>query len=205
MENVLNQLLPLLEEGLVNFLLIGVLFAFLYGLIALLFPKQIIALNRTMNNWVSMRRRLKPLEVPRIQEQRLYHHHRILGLLLLTGSLFTLYQLRFNHDLTELRSQLATANTYPIVTEVLVTSAYIFLLWGALLSVIIGGIIAFRPSLLKGFETWSNRWISTRQALKFLDQSYCGSDNFFNRNPRLSGVILITGALYSLLIFLFLL
>jgi hypothetical protein len=205
MDNLLNTILPYLGEGLLNLLIFGALFAFLYGLIALLFPNQIIALNRTMGCWVSMRRSLKPLEVPRQQEQRLYHHHRTLGLLLLFSSLFILYQLRINHELPELRNQLATGSPYPLVTEIVVTSAYTFLLWGALISMVIGAIIAFRPSLLKGFEKWSNRWISTRQALKFLDQSYRGPDNFFNRNPQLSGGIIITGALYTLLTFLFLL
>ena len=205
MDSALTELLALLGEGLVNFLLIGAVFAFSYGLLALFLPHKVIGFNERMNNWVSMRRRLKPLEIPRKQEQRLYHHHRILGLLLLIGSLFILYQLRFNYDLTELRNQLVVDNQYPVVTEVLLTSAYAFLLWGALISALIGGIIAFRPSILKGVERRANRWISTRQALKFLDQSYRGADNFFNRNPRLSGILIAAGALYSLLIFLFLL
>lgn len=205
MENVLNQLLPLLGAGLLNVLLVGALFTLIYGLLALFLPERAISLNNRMSSWVSMRRSLKALEVPRQQEQRLYHHHRILGLLLLAGALFILYQLRINIDLPALRKLLTSNSANPDITEIVVVSAYTFLLWGTLFSGVIGGIIAFRPSLLKGIERWSNRWISTRQTLKFLDQSYCGPDNFFNRNPRLSGGIIITGAMYILLTFLFLL
>ena len=53
-----------------------------------------------------------------------------------------------------------------------------------------------RPSVLKTFEKWSNRWIDTDGPLKALDKQKHLPDKILPGNPRLFGLFVILGATY---------
>lgn len=200
MDDLLNEILPIIGEATIQLLLWGAVFSFFFGLLALLLPGKAIAINNAMSHWYSARRSTKFLELPRYHERWIYRYHRPVGILLLAGCLFILYQLRFNYGLPELQRLVAQNTSNTVVTEIIIDSAYGFLLIGTVFSLIISGIIIFRPSLLKDFEAWSNRWISTRRALRFASQRYDSTENIFRRRPRLIGGIIILGSLYTVLI-----
>lgn len=76
----------------------------------------------------------------------------------------------------------------------------IFLLFGALLGVLLGLILVFRPQLLERLNHVANRWVSTRYMNRWLDRSI-SIERWFYRNHRAAGLAIMLGATYILVYF----
>jgi hypothetical protein len=78
------------------------------------------------------------------------------------------------------------------------------LLDALVLSALIGGVIAFivglflwlRPSLLRGMEEESNRWVSSRRATKVLEIPRDDADRFVMRHAQRAGWLLLLASIY---------
>lgn len=198
-----DQLLNLLLDAVLETALIvtigGCVLAMLLGLLLLLAPTAYLAISLRLNKWVSTRRSMRPMEIPRNQEALLYRHHRLFGLLIVTGAIYTLNyflldydrQLAFNTLLKELKIEAFTLDWA-------LDAVMFFLMLGNVFVLIIGSVIFIRPSLLKGVEAWGNTWVSTRHTTRFLDNSYSGVDSVTARHPRFVGGFLLLGGLYVL-------
>jgi hypothetical protein len=80
-----------LLDALVLSALIGALFAAFVGLFLLLRPSMLREFEQGANRWISLRRALKPMEIPRAGvDEYVFLHGRRVGVLLVLGSLYTL-------------------------------------------------------------------------------------------------------------------
>lgn len=157
-------------------------------------PAQLRALARPLDRWRSLRPALGPLDKPHYTERRIYHHHRLIGTLIVIGAGYTLLRLSaIDHQAT---LALLPSHWDNNLRALLAANAYWFLLVSNLIALFIGLAVYFRPSMLKHLETRSNRWVSTRQAIKPLDVSHGGLNAVLWNRPRLTGTFLLLGSLY---------
>ena len=86
---------PALIESLLDALalscLLGAVFAMIISLFLLFRPSMLRGFEQGANQWLSLRHELKPLEMPRSGvDEYVFHNARLVGVLLLFGSLYTL-------------------------------------------------------------------------------------------------------------------
>jgi len=184
-----------LVEALHRLLLVAAAAAAVAGAWLALAPRSFLRLNAWLGRWYSTRRALHPLDRPIAVERHLYRHHRLLGALLTAGSLYATWRLATAYDEARLVAALRPELPAPLAGALL-TGWTVFLLLGNLAALAAGIAVLVRPSALKGLEAWANRWISTRQALRFLDVPHDGPDRLVARHPRLAGALLLAAALW---------
>ena len=78
---------------------------------------------------------------------------------------------------------------------VLLRSLMLFLLLGSVVGLLAGMALLLRPQWLQHLSKLSNRWISTRQMGRSLQQPV-NIDHWFYRYGYLSGIVLLAGASY---------
>jgi len=71
----------------------------------------------------------------------------------------------------------------------------IFLLVGAVLGILLGLLLIFRPQLLGQINRVANRWISARYISRLLDRSI-SIEHWFYQHHRVTGVAVMLGAAY---------
>ena len=76
----------------------------------------------------------------------------------------------------------------------------IFLLLGALLGVMLGLLLIFRPQLVKRLSNAANRWVTTRHLNRWLDRSF-SIEHWFYQRHRATGIVIVAGATYILVYF----
>ncbi len=192
----------IIAESLWLFLCCGLVIALIYGLLLLLTPRAALALSSRLNRWVSLRRAFKPLELPRPQDRRLYHYHRAVGAGLFLGSIYILYILNYHYDHNAFIFILARDMPTHAAAAWLADSLRLLLYLFAFIGIVIGPIVFQRPSLLKGLEAQTNRWISSRRLLRFLESSYTPMEEGVEHHPRAFGLLLTLISLYLLLLLL---
>lgn len=82
----------------------------------------------------------------------------------------------------------------------LLRSLAIFLLFGALLGVLLGLLLIFKPQLLERINRVANRWFSTRHISRWLDRSV-SIERWFYRYHRAVGIAIVLGAAYIFIYF----
>lgn len=88
--------LGLLLDTFIRVNLIGAVFVLIISLFLLFRPSLLCGLERSANQWYSMRRELKPLEISRSGvDEYVFRNIRLTGVLLLFGSLYALAGLAF--------------------------------------------------------------------------------------------------------------
>ena len=63
-------------------------------------------------------------------------------------------------------------------------------------TLIIGVVIAVRPSTLKNFESTTNRWFDTNRKLKVFDATHSLPEDKVRKNSRAFGLIILLGGCY---------
>lgn len=166
-----------------------------YGLALIAFPGPALQFSANLSRRYSGRRALRPLEVPRATERYFYRHHKIVGSLLLAGVLafFIVYFLDFPRD--SALARLAGLMGRPLAGVVLDSVVAFFLVLNAAIAAI-SIVMIWRPSLLKPVEALANRWISTRQAFRGVDESHAPLDKLVRSFPRVAGLLVLLGAGY---------
>src|SRR5450759_5169608 len=71
----------------------------------------------------------------------------------------------------------------------------IFLLFGALLGVLLGLLLIFKPQYMERINRVANRWFSTRHISRWLDRSV-SIESWFYRHHRAGGIVIVLGGLY---------
>jgi hypothetical protein len=105
---------------------------------------------------MSWRTLLRQLDAPRDVKRAVYRSHRIAGLLLIAGALYTLHQLWFSPVPGALAGLFHDWGKGALSALLLQTGWY-FLLAGNIAALVAGLVVAFRPSLLKGLERLADR------------------------------------------------
>lgn len=186
----LNLIDPDFLHVLFLFFFIASLFSLLVGLGLLFKARWMGNCIGTMNRWISLRRMLKPLEVPRDIDSLILKRRWLTGSLtvaIATGTLAILLNLPSEAFLV------VTHESLPELARLtLASSLHWLLLIGNVLCIGIGGLILLRPQWLSALERWANRWISTRQHMRPLDTMRHDLDHWALHHPTsIGGMIVI--------------
>ena len=194
-ENFYNTLFLILKDF---SLVLGIVLTFIsqvVGVLLVLKPSVIINLNKKAGSSFSFRLSLRALDIPRYVDRVFYRHHKIIGVIVTLTSIYILYYFTRVFDAGAISSFMA-GSEYSGLAEIIAKALQLFLLLTCVATLIIGVIMYIRPSLLKGFEAWSNRWISTPEAAKALFVERDQANQLAFKYPRLVGIVIISLSLY---------
>lgn len=190
------EALPWWVEGLLAALVVGLTLALAVGVLLLARPEALFALNARLSRWVDTRATFGVLDQPRHLERFFYRHHRVLGVLIVLGASYVLWRWAFSYDRSEMMAVLgrrwvtAGLDWIPAAVEAVLVTLHVVVL-------VLGALIMFRPSMLKGVERAANRWQQPSTAP--LDSVVGRLDGTFEGYPRVSGLLLIVSASWCLL------
>jgi hypothetical protein len=139
----------------------------------------------TMNRWISTRRTLKPLEIPRYVGSPTARKPRWNGVVLLIAGAYvavSLWQLDGAKT-----TALAYGARYPVAAEILLDAIRWCMVAGGLTAVGVGIMLLFFPRAYLGFEARANHWYSTRQAFTGGDTAHMTLDRWVAAYPRFAG------------------
>lgn len=120
---------------------------FLSGLFFLLFPKLLKRLANLLNKWFSLRKFLKPLDMMRYVDDKVYKMRKVLGsLLLLVGLILFIIQIKLDHQL------------FKYIITILVILNFLMAL----------SLLLFHE-ILKKWNIFLNKWFSLRKFMKSLE------------------------------------
>jgi len=88
-----------------------------------------------------------------------------------------------------------------LVNTLLLHALLLFLVTGSIAGLIAGAVLVLRPAWLVRASTHANRWVATRQIDRMLEQAI-KVDRWFYRHHRISGTLLLTGALFLIYFFI---
>lgn len=168
--------------------------AFVVGAVVALRPRTLELLRGGADRRVSMRRATRLLDVPYNIDRWFYRYHRIYGAAVALLAVVLLGFLTFGGTYYQWL-QLFDPR-YRDIAEIVAVAARA-LLWGfGLFALAIAAIVFARPSALKGFEAWANRWITPRRPFRALDREVGAPDRWVARHPRGWGIAIaaISGA-----------
>lgn len=155
----------------------------------------------------SLRRALKPLEIPRDADTAMLRYPRALGLTLLVAAIVILgYGSRFATALTSeqggelLARFVGSAQAGSALWPALWAALIAFIALGALAAGAVGLLALVQVDLLKRVSASANRWVSTRRAARDVATRTAnyGLDQLVRTQPRLWGGIIAACALYVL-------
>ena len=131
---------------LVFVLIVGVV-GILLGLGLIARNKSVLRLLECLNRWTSLRRALKPLEVPREIEQGVAKHPRTLGILILVGAAFSLYFLLLRVSASDFSALLAARSVQGALLW-FANSLRWALIGANVIALAIGIVLAFLPQMM---------------------------------------------------------
>jgi hypothetical protein len=143
----------------------------------------------TMNNWVSTRRVLKPLEIPRSVGSPTGRKPRWNGLVLVLAGAYVSIVL-WHLDGARLASAMAHGARYPVVTGILLNAMRWFMVAGGLTAVAVGVMLLFFPRAYPAIEARANHWYSTRRVITSGDGLHMTLDRWVEAHPRAAGTII---------------
>jgi hypothetical protein len=196
-------LMPLLNNYLFDQLLVPVVFLFFLvsgifgvglGIGLVVFRGRVFRLFGPMNRWVSARKSLKPMEARREIDQFVHIYRHWFSALFIIGGTFSLFMLVAKVHATAVAS-IFGAGRFPVIGPLIIESLGALLIVGSVLAIAIGIILGFFPRALGALEKRTNRWVSSRQIAKGVDDVHLPLDRWFESSPRTAGCILAVAAL----------
>ncbi len=191
----LNFASGIVQQTLFIFLALGAVFALAAGLLLLFNSQAAFRISDRMNRWVSTRALIRPLEEYRNVSRPLYRLHRLVGVLICAGALYSLIVLGLPSGEAAITKSLSGIGP-PRMSAWLSESLRIILLLGNFGALLFGLVFIVRPSALKSLEAWADRRISARKSTKPLEEMHLSADKFARAHPRLVGILVILGSLY---------
>lgn len=189
MSEVLNQLSyqVLLYCIFVFFMLVSI-FSFIVGVSIALRNATMLRFFAFMNESYSVRRAMKPLDIPHFVEPMLLRHPGVLGFIIATGASLSIYLL-MDIDPEVLQPIYLGPFSY---FSALVLAGYTksFLLISNSVCVAIGLLLLFFPRILSRIEAYADRWYSFRKQTLPLAQMHLGVDKWVLAHPTVSGFTL---------------
>jgi hypothetical protein len=194
----LKFLSQIVNQSIFVFLMVGAAFSLLVGLMLLLDSKRAFRIGERLDRWVSTRAVIKPLEEHRNVSRPLYRMHRLMGLLICAGALYSLIVLGMPSGEAAIVKSLSGIGP-KLFSAWISESLRYMLLAGNFGALLFGLVFIVRPSALKSLEAWADRRISERKAVMPLEKMRMSADQFLRRHPQTVGVLVILGSLYVLL------
>lgn len=178
-------------------LFIGAACALLAGLLLIFNSALAWRISEHLNRWVSSRAALGPLLKKYSIDEPLYRVHRLIGLLIAAGALYSLVILGSSQGETAILVSLGGPGSAPFNSWI-AKSLRFTLLAGNFGGLIFGLLLMVRPSALKKFEAWADRKIFGPEAINRLEKMYLPADAFVRVHPRVVGGLVILGSVYVL-------
>jgi hypothetical protein len=149
------------------------------------------------NRWISTRHINRWLDRSVSIESWFYQHHRSVGAVIILGAayIFIYFGMLFDKAYTLQHASfrgMLPAKMLDSLLDALVLSALI----GGVIAFIVGLFLWLRPSLLRGMEEESNRWVSSRRATKVLEIPRDDADRFVMRHAQRAGWLLLLASIY---------
>lgn len=180
-------------------LLGGAILGLVIGITLLVDSERVMRWNAALDRWYSTRQAFQKLEEPIDVKRVIYRWHRLAGVLVLAGAIFTLDVLVFTYHTGALvRAFRGVGN--PVILGIVFETLRIVLIVGNVAALVAGAILCFRPSLLKGVEALGDRYYSGRQAVKPLEVMHYQPDEFVRGRPKLVGTVLTVGSAYVMIV-----
>lgn len=178
-------------------LLAGALLGLVIGVMLLVNSERVLRWNTTLNRWYSTRQAFRKLDEPIDVKRFVYRWHRVVGVVVFAGAVFTLDVLAFGYQTGALvRAFRGLGN--PALLSVLFEAMRIVLIVGNVAGLLVAIVLCFRPSLLKGIEAVGDRQYSGRESLKTLEAMHYQPDDFVRSRPKVVGALFTLGSLYTL-------
>ncbi len=192
-----------LLQSAVIFLILGSVAAIMIGGMLLFRHEQLRKVSALLDRWISTRRFDRPLEKRISLDPWFYRHSRVTGVAILAGAVFILYFFTFELERAQTVAGLVHRFSYPsALAEAMVDALVLIAFLGALSAVLVSVFILFRPSLLRGFETQANQWLSLRKSIKPLEIPRDDLERYVERHARQFGILFMLGGLYVLVLLL---
>ena len=180
-------------------LLGGSLLGLVIGVTLLVDSERVLRWNTTLNRWYSTRQALRPLEQPIDVKRFIYRWHRVVGVIVFAGALFTLDVLAFNYRTGALVRAFAGSGN-PAILSIVFEALRIVLIVGNVAGLAAAVILCFRPSLLKGLEAIGDQQFSARAATKPLEVMHYQPDELVRARPKVIGTLFALGSVYVLFV-----
>jgi hypothetical protein len=190
-------IVSILWPALYILILLGAALGLVIGVMLLVDSARVMQWNARLNRWISTEGAARVLDQSRDVKRLVYRQHRVVGLLVIAGALFALDVLAFGLRTTPLLRALRPLGN-PTALALAVDSVRIFLIAGNIVAVLAGVVLCFRPSLLKGVESWADRQYSTPLPNKSLDEPNYRPDAFVHDHPKLVGTLVTAGSVFIL-------
>ena len=189
----------LLRKLLLSLMVMGCIAGLFTGVLLVAYPTWLLYASRRANRWIAMRQIDRLLKQAVKLDRWVYRYHRASGVLLLAGAIFIIYFFTFRFDKSRILAGLSRTLTIPpVFTEILLDTAVLSILMGAVLASVISLFLLSSPSVLRSFEQGANQWISLSSAFKPLKIARSGIDEYVFQHVQLAGVLLLLGSLYIL-------
>jgi hypothetical protein len=148
-----------------------------------------------MNRWVSTRRTLRPIEIPRDTGQAVQKYRRWLGAIFIAGGSFAIYGLAMQFSARAAVTLLGLDIFRPSFASWIVESARWILIVGNVAGIAVGVMLVFFPQALVALEARGARWYSERAIVKDREKMNLTLDGWVERFPRAAGCIITFFAL----------
>jgi hypothetical protein len=189
----MSSLPQLLLTALLVFLLVGSLLGIGIGVGLLLRNQRAAAFVQAMNRWVSTRRALRPVELPRRVGRGT--PGRGLGAVLLIAGGYALSVL-VAAPVARVAAALGVDAASPLA-EIAIEAAKWLLVAGCAISVASGVLLLFFPRAWHGVEALANRWYSSRRITSGGDDMHLPLDQAAAAFPRAAGGVILALSLAS--------
>lgn len=185
----------ILWQSLAIFLLFSAVVGVMLSLLLIFKPLLMERISRAINRWVSVRKVVEPLDRPINIEGWFFKNHRPMGLLVMLGSGYILITFGLTFDKGAAMRRL-THYVPANLLDILVDGLVFFALLGSVVALFIGLFMWLRPSMLRGAEELSDKWISLRDIGKPLSTPYDHVEVFVARHRQRVGWVLLLGSIY---------
>jgi hypothetical protein len=197
MRNAIEFLIGIVGQALLTAIVLGALLGLAVGVLLLLDTARVLRWNERLSRWISTREAAQRFDRPRDIKRFVYRAHRVIGVLVVAGSLYCLDVLTFGFAPGALARAFRDLGSVGLL-EMTFESARLFLLVGNVAALAAGIVLCFRPSLLKGIELWADRTYAAREHSAVLDQMHFQPDLWVSRHPQLTGGLVLAGSAFIL-------
>jgi hypothetical protein len=181
---------------LIIFLLVGSVSSLILGVTLGLVPSRALPVITRLNHWISTRKLLRPLEIPRPLEQAGAPRHFRLGMFLLVGGALALYLLLSRLDFQRTFMPGVDLRNWFLSGLALQTMKWFFVA-GSILALALGALIVLSPSTMTRVEGAMNRWYSTRKMLSPSSENLrMPLETLVHAHPQVSGLIIAVASLF---------
>ena len=198
MKPVIDLAVATLGPVLFVLLLGGAVLGLVIGIVLLVNSERVLRWNSALNRWYNTREAFNKLDQPIDVKRMIYRWHRVAGVLVFGGALFTLDVLAFSYKTGALVDAFRGVGN-PHLLHIAFETLRIILIIGNVAGLIAGAVLCFRPSLLKGLEAVGDRYYGGGyEATKALEIMHYQPDEFVRTHPRLVGALFAGGSAYIL-------